>query len=77
MNGGKTMITLDSIEWGTDEYCKETQRENAYIVEEIFGTIIYGLNLSDNIRKHALDFIKALEEEIGKEEFTVGLERKK
>ncbi len=71
------MVTLDKIEWGTDEYIKEVQRENAYMVEEIFATIIYGLNLSENIKKKALEFIDALEEEIGKEEFTVGLNREK
>ncbi len=76
MNGDETMITLDKIEWSTDEYDKEVQRENAYFVNEVFSAIIYGLNLSENVRKHALDFTIALEKEIGKKEFTVGLDRK-
>lgn len=67
------MRTLDKYEVYSDEYYKEVQRENAYVVYVALMALNDGINISDGLEKAIKNTLTVAEKEIGKREFTIKL----
>lgn len=67
------MQTLEKFEPYSDEYMKETQRENAYTIYLILAVIKDGFTISKNMDNALYEAMNIAEKEIGTSNFTVGL----
>lgn len=68
------MKTLEKFELHSEEYQKEVQRENAYMVAEILAVIAESYKIPQELRNAIFKVVETAEEIVGKEEFTVGLD---
>lgn len=67
------MKTLEKFEMHSEEYQKEVQRENAYMVAEFLAVIAESYKIPQELRNEIFNVVEKAEKIVGKEEFTVGL----
>lgn len=70
----KEMKTLDKLDQFSEEYEKEVQRENAYMVANSLAIIAESYKIPSNLKNAIFRVVEMAEKIVGKEEFTVGLD---
>lgn len=69
----KEMKTLDKLDQFSEEYEKEVQRENAYMVANSLAIIAESYKIPQELKNEIFKVVEKAEKIVGKEEFTIGL----